>query len=35
MVLKLARFGQQMRNTWKVSNFGTGEGWKRSVGPIA
>ena len=30
----LGRFGQQMRNTWKVSKCGAGEGWRRSVGPI-
>ena len=34
MVLKLGRFGQQIRNTWKVSKCGAGEGWRRSVGPI-
>ena len=34
MVLKLGRFGQQIRNTWKVLKCGAGEGWKRSVGPI-
>ena len=34
MVLKLGRFGQQIRNTWKVWKCGAGEGWKRSVGPI-
>ena len=28
------RFGQQMRNTWKVLKCGAGEGWRRSVGPI-
>jgi len=33
-VLKLGRFGQQIRNTWKVSKCGAGEGWIRSVGPI-
>ena len=27
------RFGQQIRNTWKVLKCGAGEGW-RSVGPI-
>jgi len=26
--------GQQIRNTWKVLKCGTGEGWRRSVGPI-
>ena len=34
MVLKLGRFGQQIRNTWKVLKYGVGEGWRRSVGPI-
>jgi len=34
MVLKLGRFGQQIRNTWKVSKCGAGGGWRRSVGPI-
>jgi len=34
MVLKLGRFGQQIRNTWKVLKCGAGEGWRRSVGPI-
>ena len=33
MVLKLGRFGQQTRNTWKVLKCGAVEGW-RSVGPI-
>jgi hypothetical protein len=28
------RFGQQIRNTWKVLKCGAGEGWRRSVGPI-
>ena len=32
--VKLGRFGQQIRNTWKVSKCGAGEGWRRSVGPI-
>jgi hypothetical protein len=32
-VLKLGRFGQQIRNPWKVLKRGAGEGWK-SVGPI-
>ena len=31
---ELGRFGQQIRNTWKVLKCGAGEGWKRSVGPI-
>jgi len=30
----LIRFGQQIRNTWKVLKCGAGEGWRRSVGPI-
>ena len=34
MVLKLGRFGQQIRNTQKVLKYGAGEGWGRSVGPI-
>jgi mRNA-degrading endonuclease HigB of HigAB toxin-antitoxin module len=33
VVLKLGRFGQQIRNTRKVFKCGAGEGW-RSVGPI-
>ena len=28
------RFGQWIRNTWKVLKCGAGEGWKRSVGLI-
>jgi hypothetical protein len=28
------RFGQQIRNSWKVLKCGAGEGWGRSVGPI-
>jgi hypothetical protein len=34
MVLKLGRFEQQIRNTWKVLKSGAGEGWRRSVGSI-
>jgi len=34
MVLKLGRFGQWIRNTWKVLKCGAGGGWKRSVGLI-
>ena len=34
MGLKLGRFGQQIRNTWKVLKCGAGEGWRRPVGPI-
>jgi hypothetical protein len=29
MALKLGRFGQQIRNTWKVLKCGLGEGWRR------
>ena len=29
MVLKLGRFGQQIRNTWKVLKRGAGEGWRK------
>ena len=32
--LKLGRFGQQIRNTWKVLKCGAGERWRRSVGSI-
>jgi len=32
MVLKLGRFGQQIRNTWEVSKCGAGGGWRRLVG---
>jgi hypothetical protein len=31
---ELGRFGEQIRNTWKVLKCGAGEGWKGSVGPI-
>jgi hypothetical protein len=34
MVLKLGRFEQQFRNTWKVMKCGAGEGRRRSFGPI-
>jgi len=34
MVLKLGRFGQWIRNTWKVLERDAGEGWRKSVGPI-
>jgi hypothetical protein len=34
LLLKLGRFGQQIRKTWKVLKCGAGEGWRRSVGPI-
>jgi hypothetical protein len=34
MVLKLARFGQWIRNTLKILKCGAGGGWKRSVGLI-
>jgi hypothetical protein len=33
LVLNLAHFGKQIRNTWKGLKFCAGEGW-RSVGPI-
>jgi hypothetical protein len=33
IITLLGRFGQQIRNTWKVLKCGAGEGW-RSVGPI-
>jgi hypothetical protein len=29
-----SKFGQQIRNTWKVFKCGAEEGWRRSVGPI-
>ena len=34
MVLKLGRFGQQIRNTWNVLKCGAGEGWRRPAGLI-
>jgi hypothetical protein len=34
MVLKIGRFGQQIRNTCKVLKCGVGEGWRKSAGPI-
>jgi hypothetical protein len=34
MVLKIERFGQKIRNTWKVLKCDAGEGWKRSFGLI-
>jgi hypothetical protein len=34
VVLKLGRFGKYIRNTLKFSNYGAGEGWRRSVGLI-
>ena len=34
MVMKLGRFGKQIRNTWRVLKCGVGEGWKRSFGRI-
>jgi hypothetical protein len=33
-ISSIGRFGQQIRNTWKVLKCGAGEGWRRSVGPI-
>jgi hypothetical protein len=35
MVLKLGHFSNYIRNIWKVLKCGAGEGWRRSVGPIA
>jgi hypothetical protein len=34
LFLNNAKYGQQIRNTWKILKSGAGEGWKRSVGPI-
>jgi hypothetical protein len=34
VVLKLGHCRQQIRNTRKVLQYGTGEGWRRSVGLI-
>jgi len=34
MELKLEQFGRYIRNIWNVLKSGTGEGWRRSVGPI-
>ena len=34
MLLKLGHFDKEIRNSWKVSNCGAGEGWRRSVGTI-
>jgi hypothetical protein len=31
MVLKLGHFGQQIRDTWKVLNFGAGEEWSNQL----
>jgi hypothetical protein len=33
-VLKLGRFGKQIKNMWKVWKCGVGEGWRRSIGAI-
>jgi hypothetical protein len=33
MVLKLGHFGKII-NTWKILKYASGEGWRRSVGPI-
>jgi len=33
-VLKLWHCGRQIRNTWKTSRCGAGEGWRRSVGLV-
>jgi hypothetical protein len=35
MMLKLGYFRTEIRNTLKVFKCGAGEGWRRSVGPIA
>ena len=35
VMLKLVQFGNGIRNTWKFGKCGVGEGWRRSVGPIA
>jgi hypothetical protein len=32
-VLKIERFGKQIKNSWEVVKCGAGEGWRRSVGP--
>jgi hypothetical protein len=29
MVLALGYFGKEVRNTWKFSKYGAGEGWNR------
>ena len=34
MVLKIGRFRQQIRNTWKGLKYGAEEEWRISVGPI-
>jgi hypothetical protein len=34
MALKIGRFGQQIRNTWRVLKCGAAEGWRRLVGQI-
>jgi len=33
-IIELGRFGQYIRNTWKVLKCGAGEEWRRSVGRI-
>jgi hypothetical protein len=35
MVLKYGHFRKGTRNTVKILKRGAGEGWRRSVGPIA
>ena len=34
VVTNFGQFVKYSRNTWKVFNFGIGEGWRISVGPI-
>jgi len=34
MVLKLGRYGKQIRNIWEVWKCGVREGWRRSVDQI-
>jgi hypothetical protein len=34
MVLEIGHFRKEIRNTWKGSKCGAGEGCRRSVGPI-
>ena len=34
MVLKLAHFGKQIKNIWKILKCGAGESWRKLVGLI-
>jgi hypothetical protein len=34
MVIKFGHFGKYIRNTLQSVKYGTGEGWRRSVGPV-